>query len=40
MANYLFDNFTEVIKNLANSIELPKEIPVSYDLIDKLMDIK
>ena len=36
MANYLFDNFSEVIKNLANSLPLSKEIPVGYDLIDKI----
>ena len=36
MANYLFDNFPEIIKNLANSLPLAREIPVSYNYIDKL----
>ena len=40
MANYLFNNFSEVIKNLANSLPLRREIPVTYDLIDKLTAIK
>jgi len=40
MANYLFDNFSEVIEKLANSLTYEKKINIDYSYINKIQMAK
>jgi len=40
MANYLFDNFDEVIEKLANSLKYEKKIEIDYSYINKIQMAK
>jgi len=40
MANYLFDNFDEVIEKLANSLKFEKRIDINYEYINKIQMAK
>ncbi len=40
MANYLFDNFDEVIEKLANSLKFEKHINIDYSYINKIQMAK
>jgi D-alanine-D-alanine ligase len=40
MANYLFDNFSEVIKQLADSVKYEKRVSIDYSYINKIQMAK
>ena len=40
MANYLFDDFNNIINNLANNLPLNKNINVTYEYVNKIQNAK
>ncbi|MEA3314803.1 MAG: D-alanine--D-alanine ligase, partial [Campylobacterota bacterium] len=40
MANYLFDDFNDIIKKLANSLPKNKDIQINYEYVNKIQNTK
>ena len=40
MANYLFDNFNEILEKLANSLPKEKKIQINYDYVNTIQSAK